>query len=55
MPQDANEKEAWEKFCTDTIYGTEVKPSYVFPTRGSHYAAFKAGWDAAIKLTGEKE
>ena len=38
-------QEAWEKWAIKVIY--EGKPGFIFPTEGSHYAAFKAGWDAA--------
>ena len=39
--------EAWEKWVIEVIYKGNVKPGFIFPAEGSHYAAFKAGWDAA--------
>jgi hypothetical protein len=43
-------KEAWEKWVQKEIYGGYVKPGYIFPTEGTHYQAFKAGWEAAKHL-----
>jgi hypothetical protein len=39
--------EAFDKWAREVIYKGNVKPGVIFPTEGSHYAAFKAGWDAA--------
>jgi len=47
-------KEAWEKWVQKNIYGGNVKPGYIFPTEGSHYQAFKAGWGAAMTTQVDK-
>lgn len=39
---------AWQEWATRVI-GGGYPSSYVFPTAGSHYEAFKAGWEAAKK------
>jgi hypothetical protein len=41
-------KKAWQQWAKEVIY-RGLPSRYTFPTAGSHYAAFKAGWDAASK------
>lgn len=47
-------KEAWERWVQKEIYGGNAKPGYIFPTEGSHYQAFKAGWEAAMASKGDE-
>lgn len=43
-------EEAWQEWAGKVIY-RNYPANYVFPTAGSHYEAFKAGWEAAKKET----
>ena len=43
-------EEAWQEWAGKVIY-RNYPANYAFPTEGSHYEAFKAGWEAAKKET----
>jgi hypothetical protein len=56
MTDPATMIEAWDAWAKEFIY-RDHPTNYTFATAGSHFAAFKAGWDAAKKvgLTGEEK